>query len=559
MMAGSGIDGGLVVDLIWLGERTLPGSWPLGGVHPAGQSPRDLCRHFSLAAQASQPEAWLFWDASLGLPDPEAIRYALGQPGDLWHAGLRLGTSGLPGVIDFIAPIWMFNRDPDPDIEATSWRLSLGACLARRQVVEQMGFIRPEFTMLEAAALEWGHRCIRQGVITRHLPDLLPTQELGKPAELPFEDELRFALYRFGRRWMQWALLRAVLSGYTSLDEAIRAWWKLRQAPLAPILRPFERSFEAGLDTVKTGKRATNSVSVLIPTLERYPYLRTLLGQMRRQTRLPTEIIVVDQTQPERRQPGLREEFSDLPLRWIYRDQPGQCSSRNAGLQIARGEVILFLDDDDEAPEDLIETLLAAMQRYQAQAVSGVANESGASSLPQAFTFPRLSDVFPTNNTLVRREALTHSGLFDLAYEHGARADGDLGMRVYLSGALMVLEPAASVLHHHAPSGGLRAHQARVVTYSSSRSRLTHRRLASPTEIYLAHRHFSQRQVREWRWLNLLGTFSLHGSLGQSIAKAAISFFLLPDSLLKLRRNNRKAVELLGRFPQIPELVILVR
>ncbi len=128
------------------------------------------------------------------------------------------------------------------------------------------------------------------------------------------------------------------------------------------------------------------------------------------------------------------------------------------------------------------------------------------------------------------------SGLFDLAYEHGARADGDLGMRVYLSGALMVLEPAASVLHHHAPGGGLRAHKARVVTYTSSRSRLAQRRLASSTEIYLSRRYFSQRQVREWLWLNVLGTFSLHGSLGKGVAKAAISFVLLPDTFLKLRR-----------------------
>ncbi len=59
------------------------------------------------------------------------------------------------------------------------------------------------------------------------------------------------------------------------------------------------------------------------------------------------------------------EEFSDLPLRWIYQEQPGQCSSRNAGLQTAQGEAILFLDDDDEIPENLIEILLTSMQRYQ--------------------------------------------------------------------------------------------------------------------------------------------------------------------------------------------------
>ena len=80
--------------------------------------------------------------------------------------------------------------------------------------------------------------------------------------------------------------------------------------------------------------------------------------------------------------------------------------------------------------------------------------------LPDAFTLRRASDVFPTNNTMLRKSALRLSGLFDLAYEHGPRADGDLGMRLYLSGARMLLDPEIRVLHHHAPSGGLRTHKA---------------------------------------------------------------------------------------------------
>ncbi len=254
-MAGTGSWRGPIVDLIWLGDGALPGHWPLGHVYPAGRSPRDLDRQFSLAAQASQPEAWLFWDADLGTPDPDTIRSALEMPGDVWHAGLRLGMGGLPGVIDFIAPTWMFNRDPDPAIEATSWRLSLGACLARREVVEQMGFIRPEFQTLEAAALEWGQRCIRLGVITRHLPALLSSRPDQKPPLLPFEDELRFALYRFGRKWGLWALLRAVLSSYTPPVVALKAWWSLRQASSPPVARPFERSFGATPAASETGKR----------------------------------------------------------------------------------------------------------------------------------------------------------------------------------------------------------------------------------------------------------------------------------------------------------------
>ena len=63
---------------------------------------------------SSNSQAWLFWDAQLGLPDADQILEILSRPGDVWHAGLRLGMAGLPGMIDFVSPTWMLNRDPEP-------------------------------------------------------------------------------------------------------------------------------------------------------------------------------------------------------------------------------------------------------------------------------------------------------------------------------------------------------------------------------------------------------------------------------------------------------------
>src|SRR5690606_18064931 len=296
------------------------------------------------------------------------------------------------------------------------------------------------------------------------------------------------------------------------------------------------------------------SVSVIIPTLHRYPYLRTLLVQLREQTIPPAEIIIIDQTAPDERDLTLERDFADLPLRVFYQDQPGQCSSRNRGLQIAQGEYVLFVDDDDEVPPTLIESHLENLRRYGSDVSSGVANEVGAGALPEHFTFMRLSDVFPTNNTLLRRDVLRESGLFDLAYDRGQRADGDLGMRIYLSGALMVLHPEIAVLHHHAPSGGLRAHKARKITYASSRQLLFQRHLPTISELYLAHRYFTARQRREALWLRVFGTFSIRGGGLRKVAKMAIAFCLLPDTCWRIYRRSRRAAAMLGRFPKIPAL-----
>jgi GT2 family glycosyltransferase len=180
--------------------------------------------------------------------------------------------------------------------------------------------------------------------------------------------------------------------------------------------------------------------------------------------------------------------------------------------------------------------------------------EVGAGALPENFTYTRLSDVFPTNNTLIRRDVLHRSGLFDLAYDQGQRADSDLGMRIYLSGALMVLHPEISVLHHHAPSGGLRAHKARKITYASSRQRILQRHLPTVSEIYLARRYFTPRQVRESLWLRTFGTFSVRGSRTRKLVKMLVAVCLLHDTCWRIYRRYRQVSRMLDHYPQIPTL-----
>ena len=275
---------------------------------------------------------------------------------------------------------------------------------------------------------------------------------------------------------------------------------------------------------------------------------------LRAQTVRPHEVIVIDQTAADQRDLGLPDEFRDLPLRWMVQDEPGQCVSRNAGLAVSTGDYVLFIDDDDELEPDLIERHLRNLHAYGADVSSGVATEAGTDPLPQSQHFVRASDVFPTNNTLVRREVLRRSGLFDLAFNRAPRADGELGMRVYQSGAFMILDQGLAVLHHHAPEGGLRQHKARVVTYRMSREQLTKRSLPHISEIYLVARHFTPRQQREALWLRTLGTLSGRGGPARRLAKLAIGAAQLPDTLQQTLDRRAKAAEWLQRFPQIATL-----
>jgi glycosyltransferase involved in cell wall biosynthesis len=426
--------------------------------------------------------------------------------------------------------------------------MSLRAALVRTEVLRTLGSIQASFQTLEGASLEAGHRWLLNGALIRHQPELLPASARPISAPLPMEDGARFLFYRYGAFWTRWALARGMLRGILSLREAKRVW-SIVSRETKPAESPACRHSPENWDIPESAP-----VSVLIPTVNRYPYLRVLLDQLRRQTVAPLEIIVVDQTPPEERQFQLESEFADLPIRVLYQDQPGQCTSRNAGLLQSRGDYILLLDDDIEAPPDLIEAHLRTVHQFLADASCGVAEEVGAEPLPAGMKMLRASDVFPAGNTLLSRNTLERVGLFDLAYDRGARADGDLGMRVYLGGALTILNPEISVLHHRAPSGGLRTHRARVVTYSSSRNRLTHRQLLTATEAYMALRYYDQRLLKERLWLNALGTFSIRGSKGRKVLKAMIALCLLPHTLWILRQRCRQAEQMMQEFPQIPTL-----
>ena len=124
----------------------------------------------------------------------------------------------------------MLNKDPEPTIEATSWRISLDACLISTEVLRQLGGISPEFETLEGAALEMGHRYITRGAIVRHVPNLISQDILQNSFKIPLIDELRFIRYRF-RGWSYyWVLFRILWRQYANPRQAIRLWLKLLRA-----------------------------------------------------------------------------------------------------------------------------------------------------------------------------------------------------------------------------------------------------------------------------------------------------------------------------------------
>ena len=89
-------------------------------------------------------------------------------------------------------------------------------------------------------------------------------------------------------------------------------------------------------------------VSIIIPTHNRADLLPRAIKSVLSQSYTNYEIIVVDDGSVDNTQEVLLKFKSDK-LRFLKNETPkGACNARNKGIQAAAGELLAFLDDDDE-------------------------------------------------------------------------------------------------------------------------------------------------------------------------------------------------------------------
>lgn len=181
-------------------------------------------------------------------------------------------------------------------------------------------------------------------------------------------------------------------------------------------------------------------VTVVIPTLNRWPMLSNALARALGQEDVDLEVVVVDDGS-EDETPERLAAHPDSRVRVVRHERPrGVARARNAGLAHARGAWTGFLDDDDFwAPRKLREQLDAAHHAGAGMAFSAalVIDErltpAGVDPAPVAETL--LADLARNNcvpggcsNVITRTEILRELGGFDEGL--AMLADWDLWLRL---------------------------------------------------------------------------------------------------------------------------------
>ena len=269
--------------------------------------------------------------------------------------------------------------------------------------------------------------------------------------KLPLKDEYRFISKYFNRAWVTYVLFIRLL-GLNNPIKEISAFLNSRNVERSnylntPIIYQDWEEFNSELI------QKSPKVSVVIPTLNRYPYLKDVLEDLEKQNYRNFEVLVIDQSEP------FQSDFykkSELDLQVIFQKERALWLARNTAIKNSKGDYLLLFDDDSRVDAQWISNHLKCLDFFNAEVSSGVSFSKVGADVPANYNFFRVSDQLDTGNVLIKKEVFKTIGLFDRQFEKQRMGDGEFGLRVYLEGFLNISNPFSKRLHLKVESGGLR-------------------------------------------------------------------------------------------------------
>jgi len=165
-------------------------------------------------------------------------------------------------------------------------------------------------------------------------------------------------------------------------------------------------------------------VSVIIPVRNGAPYIASAIESVLGQTEPPAELLVVDDGSRDGTA-GIVSQFSGRGVRLIQQPPEGAAAARNRGVNLARHEILAFLDADDLWTSTKLEQQSAELRSDTAlDMVFGYVRNFVSLDIPRAMR-ARVrcpEESVPGRHVatmLIRRESFERVGLFETGWAIG--------------------------------------------------------------------------------------------------------------------------------------------
>ena len=210
-------------------------------------------------------------------------------------------------------------------------------------------------------------------------------------------------------------------------------------------------------------------VSVVIPTRNRCALLEKTIEHIEAQTfpRDQYEVIVIDNDSSDDTRRIIEQKSRTYPnLKSGFQEKPGAAPTRNTGLRLVKGELVLFIDDDVHAEPSLIQAHVDQHGRSPNSSVIGAVTIPWGDTTEPFLRYLRDHRIFNpytpskgpidfsyyhTCNVSTPTDVLLKVGGFNEAFTIYGMEDIELGYRLEKAGSRMIFAPDAKAVHYRFP------------------------------------------------------------------------------------------------------------
>ena len=219
------------------------------------------------------------------------------------------------------------------------------------------------------------------------------------------------------------------------------------------------------------------TISVIIPTINRKDVLLDTLYYLNSQIRVDFEVIIIDQSDSNLLSSSEVSAFNNFFIKYFKSENKNASHARNIGVLESKHDIVIILDDDVIINDELF--LYKHLQNYRSPEIDGVFGQvlqknktptgirnflSKNSKFGWMFFPPNynarveLFGIGMAGNLSFKKEKAISVGCMDENYIKGAyREESDFLMRMYSNNSRIVFDPSCSLNHIGNDTGGIRS------------------------------------------------------------------------------------------------------